>query len=58
MRKIFYTCLILALGIGLSGCSDSKNNSQTKKIEKKQKSGLGSWEPISEETNNGNMPTF
>ena len=58
MRKIFYTCLILALGIGLSGCGDSKNKPQTKKIEKKQKSGLGSWEPISEENSNDNMPTF
>ena len=57
MRKIFYSVAILVLFLGLSGCGDNKNKPQTKKIEKKQKSGLGSWESIPED-NNGNMPTF
>lgn len=57
MRKIFYSVAILVLVFGVSGCGDSKK-SQTKKVEKTQKSGLGSWEPISEKTHNGNMPTF
>jgi len=58
MRKIIYMSFILALGIGLSGCSDKKEDTPPKKIEKKQKSGLGSWEPIPEESKCGNMPTF
>jgi len=58
MRKIIYMSFILALGIGLNGCGDKKEKPQTKKVEKQQKSGLGSWEPIPEEGKGGNMPTF